>query len=71
MRYSHPRLKRMCSREREINRILTKLETSPVKRIRMVLPGWIADLLQKMGYRVGRDNHCKAGVYWYNVSWRY
>jgi hypothetical protein len=64
----------MRAKERMVDRILTKLETmkhaGEENGTLMVLPDWMADLIDKVGFRVGRRHHCKEGLWWYWIGFQ-
>ena len=68
--YSSKRLKRLRDKERQLDRLLTKLETVERSGVELVLPEWMVRSLRHAGYKVGRRNHCRDGIYWWAVRWR-
>lgn len=63
----------MKDKERQLDRVLTKiekLETLGENSVMIVLPGWMVLAISAAGYAVGQCHHCRQGIWWYTVSWR-
>ena len=67
--YSSKSLKRLRDKERQLDRLLTKLETLGQNFAMLVLSSWLVEALRHAGYRVGQRHHCKDGIYWYYIEW--
>lgn len=67
--WSSPKLKRMAQFQRDIDRLLTKLETGPLP-VHVVLGDRMAQAISRAGFRVEQTNHCKDGIYWYHIDRR-
>lgn len=66
--WSSPKLTRMAQFQRDIDRLLTRLETGPLP-VQMVLGAAVARAIPR-NFTVERRNHCQAGVYWYHIDRR-
>jgi hypothetical protein len=65
--WSSPKLKRLAATQRELDKLLTKLETTPLP-LQLVLGAVMVHCLGAAGYSVTTRNHCKDGVYWYTIT---
>lgn len=64
----------MRAKEREVDRLLTKLEgiacTTSQHVLVLVLPDWLARVVRLAGYRIGQQNYCKDGLFWHKITVR-
>ena len=65
----------MRAKEREVDRVLTKLEgiacvTRGKTLVMMVLSDWLARVVLLAGYQVGEAHHCKGGIFWHSIRVR-